>query len=121
MSRGQRVVVGIGPYETERTSSCVVVGGFPVPMQAPSHHTVGNSFCAVPFLFGGAGVQSPGASRHPLSKGGMRGAVFGQEVPAQQPPVSPLKGGQGAAVAGSAGCGAYRRVRDAARYGVAMV
>ena len=75
---------GIDPYETERTSSCVVVDGFPVPMQAPSHHTVGNSFCAVPFLFGSAGVQSPGASRPPLSKGGMRGAVA-----YTQPPVSP--------------------------------
>ena len=40
-------------------------------------------------------------------------------VPASQPPISPLKGGQGAAMVGSAGRGAYRRVRDAARYGVA--
>ena len=38
-----------------------------------------------------------------------------------QPPVSPLKGGRGATVDGSAGRGAYRRVRDIARYGVAMV
>ena len=35
------------------------------------------------------------------------------------PCIPPLKGGQGATVGGSAGCGAHRRVRDAARYGVA--
>ena len=102
--------MGIDPYETERTSSCVVVDGFPVPMQAPSHHTVGNSFCAVPFLFGSAGVQSPGASRHPLSKGGMRGAVVGQGGCTAIPCVL-LERVRGV----------YRRVRDAARYGVAMV
>ena len=36
-------------------------------------------------------------------------------------PVSPLKGGHSVVVVGSAGRGAYRRVRDAARYRVAMV
>ena len=47
------------------------------------------------------------------------GSAFIRIGASTQPPISPLKGGQGAAVDGSAGRGAYRRVRDAARYGVA--